>query len=154
MIHFLVARLSHPATSDSQTIADSQQLVELAKEILEPGNVNHQPVFSFDGSLLSSIFGVATRCRIRRIRRDAIQLLKIYPRREGFWDSEMAAKVAEWFVDTEEEGLRPDEEVSPDSRLIMVSNNFVLSERKTTVRCAKQVKGKPTEVLPPVLLKW
>jgi hypothetical protein len=66
----------------------------------------------------------------------------------------MAAKVAEWFVDGEEEGLRVDENVSPDSRLILVSNKFVLSERKTLVQCAKQAKGKPTEFLPPVLLRW
>jgi hypothetical protein len=160
MMYFLVARLSHPTTPDSQVIMDSAELVQLAKEVLEPssppleGTNIHQPVFAFDGNLLSPIFCLALRCRTRKIRWEGIELLKRYPRREGFWDSEMATKVAEWFVNTEEEGLREDEEVSPDKRLILVNNSFNLSERQTVVKCAWQVKGQLTQVIPPVTLRW
>jgi hypothetical protein len=157
---FLVSFRSSPSTSDSQIIKDSAELVQLAKEIIQPSNTTsdsmdeQRPVFAFDGRLILVIFRVAIRCRIRHIRREAIGLLKIYRWREGFCDSEMAATVAQWFVDTEEEGLSMDEEVSPDSRLVLVSNQFVLAERKTLVQCARQVKGQPTELLEPVLLRW
>lgn len=160
MMYFLVARLSHPTTPDSQAIADSAELLHLAKEVLEPSSPIlddtsiHRPVFAFDGNLLSPIFCVVLRCRIRKIRWEAIALLKRYPRREGFWDSEMAVAVSEWFVNTEEGGLREDEEVSPDSRLILINNSFNLSERKTVAKCAWQVKGQPMQVIPPVTLKW
>ena len=160
MMYFLVARLSHPSTPDSQVTMDSAELIKLAKDVLEPSGAPlygieiRQPVFAFDGNLLSPVFCLIIRCRIRKLRREAIQLLKRYPRREGFWDSEMAVKVAEWFVSTEEEGLRDDEEVSPDLRLILVNNNFNMAERKTVVKCAWQVKGQTMEPLPPVLLQW
>ena len=160
MIQFLVARLLHSTTSDSQVIMDASELVKLAKEVLatpndlQRGPNSYEPVFAFDGNLLPPLFVVATRCRIRRIRRDAIELLKTYPRREAFWDSEMAARVAEWFMDAEEEGLRDDEEISPEERLILINNTFVLAERETTVRCARQVNGEITEILMPVLLRW
>jgi hypothetical protein len=159
MIQFLVARLLHPTTSDSQVITDADELVQLSKEVLTTpndltGGPSNEPVFAFDGNLLSPLFVVATRCRILHIRRDAIALLKSNPRREGFWDSEMAARVAEWFVDTEEEELQDDEEISPNKRLVLISNKFVLAERKTTVRCARQVNGEATEILEPVLLRW
>jgi hypothetical protein len=160
MMYFVVARLSHPSTSDSQVTMDSIELIKLAKDVLEPSGAPsdgieiHQPVFAFDGNLLSPVFCLTIHCRIRKIRWEAIQLLKRYPRREGFWDSEMAVTVAEWFVNAEEEGLRSDEEVSPDLRLILINNNFSLAERKTVVKCAWQAKGQTMEPLPPVLLQW
>ena len=160
MMYFLVARLSHPSTADYQAIKDSAEFIQLAKEILEPsgppsdGTEICQPVFAFDGNLLTPIFSLAIHCRIRKIRWEAIELLKRYPRREGFWDSEMAATIAVWFVNTEEKRLKDGEEVSPDSRLVLVSNKFNLAERKTVLKCAWQTKGQPTEVLPSVLLRW
>ena len=157
---FLASFRSSPYTSDSQIIQDSADLVQLAKEIIQPSEkISHltdeqRPVFVFDGRLILVIFRVAIRCRIRHIRREAISLLRTYRWREGFIDSEMAATVAEWFVDKEEEGLSMDEEVSPDSRLVLVSNKFVLAKRKTLVQCARQVEGQLTELLEPVLLRW
>lgn len=160
-IYSLASRLAHPATSDPQITIDSAELVQLADKILKHPKIpthmliQQQPSFAFDGSVILAIFRTIIHCRIRKIRRDAIALLKIFPRREGFWDSEMAARVAEWFVEAEEEGLEAHEEVSPNSRLMLIScNEFVLAERKTLVRCARQVKGQPTELLQPVWLTW
>ena len=159
-IYYLAGRLARPSNSESQSIEDSAEIVRLAKRMLKPSKHQAkdsdqlQPMFAFDGNLILPIFRVVIRCRIGPIRREAIALLKLYPRREGFWDSEMSAAVAEWFVDTEEEGLSPGEEISPDSRLILVRSNFVLAERKVLVECARQVKDQVREPLPPVELWW
>ena len=59
-------------------------------------------VFSADLAIVPPLFVVATKCRDRTLRRQAIQLLRSSPRREGMWDSELASHIAEWVMELEE----------------------------------------------------
>ena len=135
------------------------EVVAIARELLglhrDPAKKcdKTQATFTFDDSVVIGLFLVATRCRNRAIRREAIMLLYKNPRREALWDSEMAAKVAEWFVETEEQGLRDEDEIVPDSRMVIISNDFILSERTAVVRCLKTAVGEDV-LLPLVKLKW
>jgi hypothetical protein len=63
----------------------------------------------------------------------------------------MAAKVATWFMETEE-GLEGDY-IPPSARMKIVKNDFVL-ERKAVVRCSKIAGFEDTAVLPEVTLTW
>lgn len=63
-----------------------------------------KPSFSADLGIVPPLYVVATKCREPRIRRQAIQLLRSSARREGMWDSELAARIGMWIAEVEEEG--------------------------------------------------
>jgi hypothetical protein len=66
----------------------------------------------------------------------------------------MAATVATWFMETEEEGLEGDF-VPMHARLIIVKNNFVLRERRAVVRCSKiNVGPEESDGFGEVTLTW
>lgn len=76
-----------------------------------------KPSFSADLGIVPPLYVVATKCRDRVIRRQAIQLLRSSARREGMWDSELVARIGMWVTDIEEEeDLLPSAE-SPEPRL-------------------------------------
>lgn len=62
-----------------------------------------KPSFSADLGIVPPLFVVATKCRERRIRQQAIQLLQTSSRREGMWDSELCARIGNWIATIEEE---------------------------------------------------
>jgi hypothetical protein len=61
-----------------------------------------KPSFSADLGIVPPLFVVATKCRDPWLRRQAIQLLKSSARREGMWDSELAANIGAWVMKVEE----------------------------------------------------
>ena len=68
-------------------------------------NARHiKPSFSADLGIVPPLFVVATKCRDALTRRHAIQLLRASSRREGMWDSKLAARIGMWITAIEEEG--------------------------------------------------
>lgn len=61
-----------------------------------------KPSFSADLGIVPPLFVVATKCRDPDIRRQAISLLNSSSRREGMWDSELAARIGIWIAGIEE----------------------------------------------------
>ncbi len=77
-------------------------------------NARHiKPSFSADLGIVPPLFVVATKCRDPRTRRQAIQLLRTSSRREGMWDSELAARIGMWIAAIEEEDAEFDEVARP-----------------------------------------
>jgi hypothetical protein len=62
------------------------------------------PAFSVDIAVIPVLYLVSLRCRDPGIRRRAIELNRRVARREGVWDSRVAARVGEEIVRIEEEG--------------------------------------------------
>ncbi|KIW65297.1 hypothetical protein PV04_07568 [Phialophora macrospora] len=54
----------------------------------------HRPVFAFSQGVVGPLSSVAVLSRSPNVRREAIALLLLYPRREGLWDSHTAGRVA------------------------------------------------------------
>jgi len=123
-----------------------------------PGLASHQPgasraeggplhikaSFALDLGIVPPLFVVATKCRQRKLRREAIRLLMSSPRREGMWDSILSGKVAQWIMESEEEGLQPWQgpyspaarETVPDENRVMVKEIlFDMQRRQATLRC-------------------
>lgn len=123
-----------------------------------PGLVSHQPgayraedsylhikaSFALDLGIVPPLFVVATKCRDRKLRREAIRLLMSSPRREGMWDSILSGRVGQWIMDLEEDGLSPytgalkpaAAEIVPDSQRVMVKEIlFDMQRREATLRC-------------------
>jgi hypothetical protein len=61
--------------------------------------------FVFDSQVILPLEIVARKCRDPVIRREAIRLIFLVHRREGFMDSIVMAKICSWLVSIEEEGM-------------------------------------------------
>ncbi|KAI5865522.1 hypothetical protein GGS23DRAFT_559636 [Durotheca rogersii] len=74
-----------------------------------------KPSFSADLGIVPPLFVVATKCRDPLTRRQAIQLLRTSSRREGMWDSELAARIGSWVMEIEEDDATEDYRRPPSS---------------------------------------
>ncbi|KAK0118179.1 hypothetical protein ONS95_012484 [Cadophora gregata] len=140
-----------PASSSSQNVrADSRATFTTAIGIVHP------------------LYVVAIKCRNRKLRREAIQILLSSPRREGLWDSLLCGHVAQWAMVLEEEDLpswNPSERgdsavsgmiVADDKRVIIREVSFNLQDRTAYCRCGKSgaAEGDPDDRVRLVTLKW
>ncbi|KAL2063265.1 hypothetical protein VTL71DRAFT_5070 [Oculimacula yallundae] len=62
--------------------------------------------FAFDIGIIPPLYLVMIKCRNRRLRRQALHLLKEYPRREGVWDTVAVTHLGRWVIGLEEESAR------------------------------------------------
>lgn len=92
-----------------------------------------KPSFSADLGIVPPLFVVATKCRDRLIRQQAIQLLRTSARREGMWDSELCAQIGSWIamIEEEDDGIadvpRPVSSSTEASRLSIESPGSISS---------------------------
>lgn len=82
----------------SRTLSPSPQ----AKTLLPKPETVSPPMFSLSLGCVSSLYLSASRCRNPRIRYRALDLLQNCNRREGLWDSNIAARIAENVITIEE----------------------------------------------------
>ncbi|KAH7377490.1 hypothetical protein BKA64DRAFT_648969 [Cadophora sp. MPI-SDFR-AT-0126] len=102
-----------------------------------------KPSFALDLGIVPPLFVVATKCRDRKLRREAIRLLMASPRREGMWDSILSGRVGGWIMHIEEAGLTPwdgrgagvGEIVSDEKRVMVKEILFDMQSREATLRC-------------------
>ena len=96
--------------NDSQ-INDMETAVSLAEAINSVAGTREQrknlasSTFLFDMEVVSPLYFVATKCRHPVIRRRAIKILEGSQRREGLWDSNVAAAIAKRSMEIEEAKL-------------------------------------------------
>ena len=159
--HLSVKLLSPRAEFDEEHVEDSRWIVTMARELLEPQHIlqtvlqKEDIACNFDDSIVAALFLVAIRCRRSFTRWEAVRLLHEHPRREGPWDSKMAASIAQYLVETEEADLQEREELPLNSRLTVVRNEVFLSERRALVQCSKKGKGgADSKLLPVKIVIW
>jgi hypothetical protein len=91
-------------------------------------------------------------CREPKVRRSAIDLLNQYPKREAWFDTLVAAKVATWIVNKEEEGM--ENGFVPDSaRIRLLKHETGPQKQWAKIYYSKLVWKEGTaarETLPPV----
>ncbi len=98
-------------TANDRCIPDCETVVSLAEAIQSISGTREQRLalnassFLFDMEIVSPLYYVATKCRHPQIRRRAIAVLKQTQRREGLWDSDMAAAIAERQMELEETNM-------------------------------------------------
>ncbi|KAH8672818.1 hypothetical protein BGZ60DRAFT_430124 [Tricladium varicosporioides] len=111
----------------------------------DDGYAHIKASFALDLGIVPPLFVVATKCRDRTIRRDAIKLLLASPRREGMWDSILSGRVAQWIMEIEEEGMddfvgygmgsMDGAAIESDRRVMVKEISFDLQRREATLRC-------------------
>jgi hypothetical protein len=87
-----------------------EEVVLLCRELLQDGkgsvsDSSSNRFFCFDIGVIFPLFWVAIKCRETYTRRRAVKLLGSLHHQEGSWKSTTAAKVAEFVIRIEEEGL-------------------------------------------------
>jgi hypothetical protein len=128
------------ALYDNEMICDEYldlyiEVVELAKGLLEGDN----SVFSFDLHTVWPLYDVAVNCRDSKVRNEAIRLMAEKPRREGVWDSALAARLCKWIVSLEEEGL-VDGFVPEEWRARNAKVKFDFNNRVVLIECEQPGK--------------
>ncbi|GJN75247.1 hypothetical protein PLICBS_009344 [Purpureocillium lilacinum] len=99
-----------------------------------------KPSFSADMGIVPPLFVVATKCREPRLRRQAILLLRSSARREGMWDSELAANIGQWIMEVEEfdettpPGTMPTRPIPEEKRVMVKTVDFDLRARFADLR--------------------
>jgi hypothetical protein len=79
---------------------------ELRPKLPPSGSASTRPRFTMSSGVVSHLYMVAASCRDPTIRRRALQLLQTSHRREGLWDSQITATVAEKVMLLEEHNAR------------------------------------------------
>ncbi|PVH83397.1 hypothetical protein DL98DRAFT_513281 [Cadophora sp. DSE1049] len=124
--------------------------------------------FTTSLGIVYPLYVVATKCRNRELRREAIRLLLSSPRREGLWDSLLSGQVAQWVMEIEEEGLAAWDSsraenaaldlrwIAEDKRVVVREVLFDLQHRTAKCRCGTSGvgEGEPDERARETTLKW
>lgn len=115
-IHYLSAWIAVVTChSRLQTVFDEYEsqfakIVSLSNSLISAGDTEGscfgKTNFWIDMGVIGPLYLAASRCRNPTVRRQAVQLLRL-PRREGAWDGEAAATVADRIIALEESGLPP-----------------------------------------------
>lgn len=79
-----------------------ERIVELVEECASNCSL---PTFSVQHGVIAALYYTALKCRDPKIRRRAIKLLASPARREGMWESSVAALKGTWIMEKEETGL-------------------------------------------------
>lgn len=91
-----------------------QAIIDLSETVLQKDSytlrhgvpdsqkVEH-PIFVLGSTIIEPLFFVATRCREPTLRRRALYLLRLCPRREGICEGMMAVKIIQTVIEVEEQ---------------------------------------------------
>lgn len=96
------SRNSSPHSSASMATSRTSPHITQTKILLPKPEAVSPPMFSLSLGCVSSLYLSASRCRNPRIRYRALDLLRKCNRREGLWDSNIAARIAENVINIEE----------------------------------------------------
>jgi hypothetical protein len=88
--------------SVGSTMTQDGRIDEGLRSILPKPPIPVVPSFSTNSGVVPSLYMTAARCRDPAIRREALKLLRTCDRREGLWDSNVAADIAGKIIDIEE----------------------------------------------------
>ncbi|KAK1529818.1 OPT oligopeptide transporter [Colletotrichum paranaense] len=97
----------------ASVVASARQLIEATSSATmltpaaesSPENYTHQAEHASDTGLVPPLFFTAVKCRVPRIRRQALELLLASQRQEGIWDAILSARIAKEVMVLEERGL-------------------------------------------------
>lgn len=103
--------------------------------------------FSFDSHVIIPLHMVAHKCRDRKIRRQAIDLLVGNPRREGVWDSMLGGQIGAWAMSVEEEFCGEGGGVPEWARIHGVYFERDRVGRSALLSCEQRVSGESEDVV-------
>jgi hypothetical protein len=126
---------------DYDNVTDAfERVVSIGRELIACEEENSDPKYSSQGALILSLYSVALKCRDRKIRRAAIELLETKPRRESVIDSTFQAKLARLQMEIEEFGIGENEVIPEENRIRAIKSFADLQGRKGNMKYLKKDK--------------
>ncbi|KAE9363257.1 hypothetical protein N431DRAFT_524157 [Stipitochalara longipes BDJ] len=110
-------------------------IVEVSKVIVD-AKQSRRFSFSFDSGVTPWLSAVCKWCRDRKLRREAIRLLRAVASQEGVWDSLMIAEIGECMMKLEEESVET-EDIPEEARVRLKHVNMNVAEKMLTVECVR-----------------
>jgi hypothetical protein len=80
-----------------------ERVIAITTSLLDNPRSTKTPVLSFDMNVIPPLFMICLKCRILRLRKQAIELLKRAPKREGLWHRDSVIEYCEWKISMEEQ---------------------------------------------------
>lgn len=109
----------------AEIIAKAQQLIQSSED---PSNSSR---FTLDMGTILPLMVTATKCRDRKIRRQAIALLWSKARREGLcYDTITVARLCAWLSSIEGDGIQEDSQPIPEAKRYTISYMHLSSEER------------------------
>ncbi|KAF8855808.1 hypothetical protein BDZ45DRAFT_489302 [Acephala macrosclerotiorum] len=109
----------------AEIVTKAQELIQSSED---PSNSSR---FTLDMGTILPLMVTATKCRDRRIRRQAITLLWSKARREGLcYDTITVARLCAWLSSIEGDGIQDDAELIPEARRYTISYMHLSSEER------------------------
>lgn len=117
-----------------------EEVLRLAESLLLDGRASLSAVsssrfFCFDIGVIFPLFWVAIKLRKPKGRKHAVELLGSMRHQEGAWKSRSAAKVAQFVIDVEEEGMSKDGYIPETSRVHLVNTRANVERGEIYVSC-------------------
>lgn len=120
-----------------------KEIVRLTKRLVEEGVADAQ--FSMDMVFVLPLAIVGWGYKHRASRREIIKLFRNFKRQESVWNARMMAKIMEWLVEIEEEGLENEEYVPEDVAAAITSLKIDGIKETVLVTAIQGVKGHAEE---------
>lgn len=136
----LVTGVHGRETLHDEHLEKYKQVLRLTESLVfdGPSSFSSTNFFCFDVGVIFPLFWVATKCRDSPTRWRAVKILASMNHQEGTWKSTVAAKVAEFVIGVEEEGLPMGvgQEQVPESSRVHLVNTIGDAERgEIRLRC-------------------
>lgn len=163
-IHYLTSQLVIDAIPLESVAAKSfasrstvicQNIVFLAQRVLESSqSLGTGANFSFDLQVVTPLYIVGMRCRSLKIRRQAIGLLRSFPRREGLWDSLLVSKSLAWVADMEGGEDLEEDSMPEGTGVIDMTYDFDSETQSVRITCRQVKEGASTHLVKRVTIPW
>lgn len=128
--------LSLSQTSYDDSLPYFEEIVTLTTALLaHEDHSTRKGCFTFLNQYIIPAYICALKCRYRPLRQQAMSILLASHQREGLWDSIFAAKILEWIIELEEQGMDENGYIPEAARTRAVSASFDLQQRKACVSC-------------------
>ena len=126
-----------------------RRVLSLARDIISAQTTvqftsKPDPQFAFDMNVVAPLYGLVHHCRDPVVRREAVGLLKTVKRREGIWDSDLAAIVGQKIIEIEEQGLgavNQASDVPHSARIAAVQVNFDMEGKLGKICYSRGISG-------------
>jgi hypothetical protein len=96
------------AAMDAHTTS-FEEIVDLGSKLTTETIQQRPEKFSFELQIIPPLYYTAIKCQVPSVRRRAVELLRLAPRREGLWNAHVATKVAEMVIEIEERSMACEE---------------------------------------------
>jgi hypothetical protein len=149
-IPYILVTILETMISESEMTFDEytskfEQIIALAESLVIKSDADNPPVLPFGTNGIPQLLFLALKCRVIRLRRQAVALLKQASKQEGLWRRESTIKMCNWKKMMEEQGRGKLSEVDMLPKSTMIYREHI-SEQKGWGR-------PPAQYLPQIMYK-